>query len=110
MGFLLYFGGHSHSHHGKKHNHNERFLNDIQRRNEANDRTPLLRNTAPIETLEEEEDNPFALESENKNRQTSHDYNINIRAAFIHVLGDLIQSIGVLIAALLILWNVNNFK
>uniref|UniRef100_A0A0N4ZLB0 Zinc transporter 2 n=1 Tax=Parastrongyloides trichosuri TaxID=131310 RepID=A0A0N4ZLB0_PARTI len=31
--------------------------------------------------------------------------NINIRAALIHVIGDLIQSIGVLIAALLILYN-----
>jgi zinc transporter 2 len=28
--------------------------------------------------------------------------NINVRAAFIHVLGDLIQSIGVLIAAIII--------
>ena len=28
--------------------------------------------------------------------------NINVRAAFIHVLGDIIQSIGVLVAALII--------
>lgn len=28
--------------------------------------------------------------------------NINVRAAFIHVLGDLVQSIGVLIAAVII--------
>lgn len=32
--------------------------------------------------------------------------NINVRAAFIHVLGDLLQSVGVLVAALLILYNV----
>jgi Co/Zn/Cd efflux system component len=32
--------------------------------------------------------------------------NINVRAAFIHVIGDAIQSVGVLIAALLILYNV----
>uniref|UniRef100_A0AC34QL07 Solute carrier family 30 member 2 n=1 Tax=Panagrolaimus sp. JU765 TaxID=591449 RepID=A0AC34QL07_9BILA len=31
--------------------------------------------------------------------------NINVRAAFIHVLGDLLQSVGVLVAALLILYN-----
>uniref|UniRef100_A0A0K0F539 Zinc transporter 2 n=1 Tax=Strongyloides venezuelensis TaxID=75913 RepID=A0A0K0F539_STRVS len=31
--------------------------------------------------------------------------NINVRAAFIHVIGDLIQSVGVLIAALVILYN-----
>lgn len=33
--------------------------------------------------------------------------NINVRAAMIHVLGDLIQSVGVLVAALLIFFNVN---
>uniref|UniRef100_A0A0M3K5F0 Zinc transporter 2 n=1 Tax=Anisakis simplex TaxID=6269 RepID=A0A0M3K5F0_ANISI len=33
--------------------------------------------------------------------------NINVRAAMIHVLGDLIQSVGVLIAALLIFYNGN---
>ncbi|TKR81918.1 hypothetical protein L596_015714 [Steinernema carpocapsae] len=31
--------------------------------------------------------------------------NINVRAAFVHVLGDLLQSVGVLIASLLILFN-----
>ena len=35
-----------------------------------------------------------------------HDQNLNVRAAFIHVLGDLIQSFGVLIAAILIKINV----
>ena len=32
--------------------------------------------------------------------------NINVRAAFIHVLGDLVQSIGVLIAAYIIYYKV----
>lgn len=32
--------------------------------------------------------------------------NINVRAAFIHVLGDLIQSLGVFIAALVIYYEV----
>ncbi|VDO88387.1 unnamed protein product, partial [Haemonchus placei] len=31
--------------------------------------------------------------------------NINVRAAFIHVLGDLVQSVGVLVAALIIFFN-----
>lgn len=34
--------------------------------------------------------------------------NINVRAAFIHVIGDLIQSIGVLIAAGVIKANVSD--
>ena len=33
--------------------------------------------------------------------------NINVRAAVIHVLGDLIQSIGVFIAAIVIKFNVS---
>lgn len=33
--------------------------------------------------------------------------NINVRAAMIHVIGDLLQSIGVLIAAVLIFFNVS---
>jgi Co/Zn/Cd efflux system component len=35
---------------------------------------------------------------------TGHE-NVNIRAAFIHIFGDLIQSIGVLFASLLIRWT-----
>ena len=37
--------------------------------------------------------------------QDDHE-NVNVRAAFIHVLGDLLQSIGVFIAALLIWFKV----
>lgn len=37
--------------------------------------------------------------------------NINVRAAFIHVLGDFIQSIGVFVAALVIYFKVfSNFN
>lgn len=36
--------------------------------------------------------------------------NINVRAAFIHVLGDLVQSLGVLIAAIIIWFKVNKFE
>uniref|UniRef100_A0A914H7B4 Zinc transporter 2 n=1 Tax=Globodera rostochiensis TaxID=31243 RepID=A0A914H7B4_GLORO len=35
-------------------------------------------------------------------QQNQHTKNLNIRAAFVHVLGDLVQSLGVLIAALII--------
>ena len=38
--------------------------------------------------------------------QESHVKNINIRAAFVHVLGDLIQSVATFIAALLIKFKV----
>lgn len=32
----------------------------------------------------------------------SHGQNINVRAAFIHVLGDVVQSVGVFVAAIVI--------
>ena len=38
-----------------------------------------------------------------------HDENINVKAAFIHVLGDLLQSIGVLVAAFIIYFKVGRF-
>lgn len=43
----------------------------------------------------------------------SHEENINVRAALIHVIGDFIQSFGVLVAALIIYFRVtirNAFK
>ena len=39
----------------------------------------------------------------------AHPKNINVRAAFIHVLGDIIQSIGVLISSLIIKLKVSGF-
>lgn len=36
--------------------------------------------------------------------------NINVRAAYIHVLGDIIQSLGVLVAAVIVYCKVSNFR
>lgn len=52
-------------------------------------------NTASIEN---------GLDDDLKGERTKK--NINVRAAFIHVLGDFIQSIGVFIAALIIYFKV----
>ena len=56
-------------------------------------------------------DNPFTAESGTSAvvRQPPKK-NINIRAAFIHVIGDLIQSIGVLIAAYIIKYKVRKLR
>ena len=40
-------------------------------------------------------------------RKPKKEVNINVRAAFIHIIGDLIQSIGVFIAALIIKFKVS---
>ncbi|KAI6192376.1 Zinc transporter 2 [Aphelenchoides bicaudatus] len=85
MGLLLYYGGHGHSHGGlsaASHSHSHE--------------APQTQSVLPL-TL-----TPVV---EQTARTNGHDVNINVRAAFIHVLGDMIQSVGVLIAALIILWN-----
>ncbi|VDM74985.1 unnamed protein product [Strongylus vulgaris] len=76
MGVLLYFGGHSHSHLGGGHGHEDAEHGMIIN---------------------------FYISPQGQ--QSDEEPNINVRAAFIHVLGDLIQSVGVLIAALIIYFN-----
>lgn len=87
MGLLLYYGGHGHSHGGIGGSHGHSHSNE-----------PTHNQELPV-TL-----NPVI---EHTARTSGHEININVRAAFIHVLGDMIQSVGVLIAALIILWNVS---
>jgi hypothetical protein len=71
MGFLLYFGGHSHSHNGSAHLHE----NGGRRR-------------VGIYSSEEDERFPLVQTSINMNNEQSVvGTNINVRAAFIHVLG-----------------------
>lgn len=48
-------------------------------------------------------------ETESSAGQTANT-NVNVRAAFIHVLGDLLQSIGVLIAAYVIRFYVSTLQ
>ena len=78
MGLLLYFGGHSHSHGG---------LASAESGGGGN------------------HGHSHAVDATTGNATEA--VNINVRAAFIHVLGDLVQSVGVLIASLIILWNVS---
>ncbi|GMR32130.1 hypothetical protein PMAYCL1PPCAC_02325, partial [Pristionchus mayeri] len=87
MGAMLYFGGHTHSHlGGGSHGHSH--------------------GGHGHEHGEEEEGHRHSHEgSESSSSGHTHEHseqNINVRAAFIHVLGDLIQSVGVLVAALVI--------
>ncbi|KAK5980882.1 Zinc transporter [Trichostrongylus colubriformis] len=77
MGSLLYFGGHAHSHGGGGHSHH------------GHAHAQAIQYEILPETSGKHTDSP----------------NINVRAAFIHVLGDLVQSVGVLIAALIIFFK-----
>ncbi len=58
--------------------------------------------SSPIDTVTKD-DGDSSAKNEKLNFLVSR--NINIRAAFIHIIGDLIQSIGVLIAALIIFYK-----
>ena len=81
MGFLLYFGGHSHSHNGTTHAHE----NGGRRRNEIDSEY------SNVDPNFYEEDERFPLVQPNINDETklhsANQANINVRAAFIHVLG-----------------------
>ena len=46
------------------------------------------------------------LSGQHSHAHSHHRHNVNVRAAFIHVIGDFIQSIGVLIASVLVFINV----
>lgn len=80
MGLSLHQHGHSHGHtHGHGHGHG----NGSHKTNQSPDHDKI------------------DVESVSNDKK-----NINVRAAFIHVVGDFIQSVGVLIAALVIYFKV----
>ncbi|KAJ8735896.1 hypothetical protein PYW07_007516 [Mythimna separata] len=88
MGLTLHQHGHSHGGggHGHSHGGNNPVLNNKKERGDSD------------------------AESSNSHSHEHHqEENINVRAAFIHVLGDFLQSFGVLIAAIVIYfepsWN-----
>ncbi|VDM53357.1 unnamed protein product [Angiostrongylus costaricensis] len=98
MGVMLYFGGHSHSHGGGSdtlyHTHH------TERNGEENGTRSRIRHL-----MKDRNSLGTQLIVTLLGNHSSDERNINVRAAFIHVIGDLIQSIGVLIAALIIFFN-----
>jgi zinc transporter 2 len=84
---------HSHGNHNHGHSHSKKYINRTE-------------NNMPInDSFEVDNRNCYEPEESDKNDDTS---NINIRAAAIHVIGDFIQSLGVLIAAIIIRIKVLN--
>ena len=76
-------GGHGHSHGGKKSKrHGHSHSSDLEEGNSALSR--------------------FKRKLRRKKTKQDNAENINVRAAFVHVIGDLIQSIGVVIAGYII--------
>lgn len=103
MGVLLYYGGHGHSHGGLSNS------DDSHSHSPVPETLPILNNSAVHHTARARQVNfkecRFSIIILFRN--SSSEVNINVRAAFIHIIGDMIQSIGVLIAALVILYNVS---
>lgn len=84
------FGSHSHSHSaGHSHGQNNNVDGVADERDE--DSPSMRRRTVSITAYPTEELSHVKKQG-----------NINVRAAFIHVLGDLFQSIGVLVAAIIV--------
>ncbi|XP_021343404.1 zinc transporter 2-like isoform X2 [Mizuhopecten yessoensis] len=94
MGLTLHQHGHTHGGGGGGHSHHH---DDSDTKNlvnsSAEDRSPGYGSVTEME--QQSQDEPHEHSSNN----------INVRAAFIHVLGDLLQSIGVLIAAVIIFFK-----
>jgi Co/Zn/Cd efflux system component len=85
LGLILHFGGqHGHTHGGgvaPDHHHHNHAHHDEE-----------------VATEEKKDDSSGA---------GNHQKNLNVRAAFVHAVGDLVQSVGVLIAAAIIYFKVS---
>ncbi|GMT32270.1 hypothetical protein PFISCL1PPCAC_23567 [Pristionchus fissidentatus] len=103
MGAMLYFGGHTHSHlggggHGHSHGGNAQSHDEEEGHGHAHGGHGHSHDDGE-EGHGHSHDGSESSDSGHAHKEAQ---NINVRAAFIHVIGDLIQSVGVLIAALII--------
>jgi zinc transporter 2 len=80
-------GGSCHSFH-HNHSHGSDLLNHQHSRSSGDDETKVL---------QIDDNDIMTTQSQRKSAE-----NINVQAAFLHVLGDFLQSIGVIIAAVII--------
>lgn len=96
MGLTLHPHGHQHSHGHKK----SSAESDCEKLLIRDDTIQRSNGYMSYGTL------PSQIVSSHESGHSRKD-NINVKAAFIHVLGDLLQSIGVLIAAFIIYFKVS---
>ena len=91
---------HGDDHHGHEHHDDDHHGHDHSHGGEGNQ---VINTNADKEGINLEEDIEVKMSSVKKLAQ-----NINVRAAFIHVIGDLIQSVGVVTAGYIIKFEVNH--
>lgn len=94
LGIALHGSGHGHSHGlGGGHGHSHGLGNKSPGGSDDNSSHSHSHSNVEYDSL---------VKSKSKIRK-----DLNVRAAFIHVLGDLVQSVGVFLAALMIYFKVN---
>jgi len=104
-------GEHGHGEHGHSHGDKSKKYQKIENHDqEENENAPRRRdNSNKMERKSISTDEDHDLEKQKiencpeKNKKSQG--NINVTSAFIHVIGDAVQSIGVMLAAALIWWN-----
>ena len=99
---MLHFTGHSHSHGGLGGGHSHSHDSGDSSPNYQTLQEDLSIQADPIVIVDADTD-----EELNPDKPKKSEGNMNVRAAFIHILGDLIQSVGVCIAAVIILFKVS---
>ena len=105
MGLVLHFGKQGHSHFGVPHNHDHDHGHGHDHgHSHGHDHGHKHGHVNHGANLDVEGGQSQGGDSTHSHQSHDHDHqeNLNIRAAFVHVLGDLVQSIGVLIAAVVI--------
>lgn len=122
MGCTLHQHGHGHSHgggsggggHTHGHSHGPAVLPADQKSAEVKNNSYVPGSVEDLERAEEQashassgEHDESSCSSNSTQVSISKQQNINVRAAYIHVIGDFLQSVGVFAAALTIYFQVN---
>lgn len=108
MGCTLHQHGHSHGG-GSSHGHSHESKPDEKKTQRTHQNGGFERDADNMESGTREDPKECSGESENSSSSDQvavSKPNINVRAAFIHVLGDFLQSVGVFAAAVVIYFEV----
>ncbi|XP_059167548.1 proton-coupled zinc antiporter SLC30A2-like isoform X2 [Physella acuta] len=102
-------GGHSHLHESGGHSHSHKSHDgegDSRRLSQSASKTGSYGAMADVEAGSKEDETAPLLSGKVVEKKSHHSgSNINVKAAFIHVIGDLFQSVGVLVAAFIIYYK-----
>ena len=107
MGVTLHGSGHGHSHGlggGHTHSHGNNSSSSHGHTHDSHGHSHSINDGGDTTGSSSETDGLVADKSKSKLKK-----DLNVRAAFVHVIGDLVQSVGVFIAALFIYFKVRTF-